>query len=121
MSSNENGFEDMSNHFGKLAKVDPGKISEKSLNEAADFYIKQVIPLIPVSKRKGKHAKDMMKVVVTDDGVEAVFEDDAFYWRFLDKGTTKFKALNFKEKAWQQNKEKIQDIMTRKLIEELGE
>lgn len=115
----DNGFEDMSNHFGKLSRVDPKKISEKSLQEAADFYVSKLIPLIPVSKRKGKHAKDMISVVTDDEGFKVIFEDDAFYWRFLDKGTTKIKALNFKDKTWQQNKGRIESIMTEKLLREL--
>lgn len=115
----DNGFEDMASHFGKLSQVDPKKISEESLQEAAEFYMSKLIPLIPVSKRNGKHAKNMASVVADDEGFKVVFEDDAFYWRFLDKGTTKIKALNFKEKTWQQNKGKIETIMTKKLLKEL--
>lgn len=121
MSNNNNGFEDMSKHFGKLAKVDPEKISKESLEAAAEFYIEKLIPNIPVSLFKKKHAKDQVKVEVVDDGINVVFEDTAFYWRFLENGTTNMKAVHFKAGTWDQNKEKIQDIMTNKLIEELGE
>lgn len=121
MSSNDNGFEDMANHFGKLAKADPEKISKESLKEAAETYVKELIPNIPVSLMKKKHAKDQVKVEVSDDEIKVVFEETVFYWRFLNNGTTNLKALHFKERTWEQNKEKIQDIMTNKLIEELGE
>lgn len=121
MSSNENGFEDMANHFGKLAKVDPEKISIQSLESAAEYYVEKLMPAIPTSLFKKKHARDQVKVVMLDDEVKVVFENTAFYWRFLDKGTTRLKALNFKDGTWEQNKIKIEDIMTRKLIEELGE
>lgn len=119
MPSNNNGFADMSKHFGKLAKVDPEKISKESLEEAANFYMEKLIPNIPVSLFDKKHARDQVKVEVVDDGIEVVFEGTAFYWRFIENGTVNIKATHFKQGTWEQNKEKIQDIMTRKLLEEL--
>lgn len=115
----DNGFEDMGNHLGKLAAVDIKKVSQNSLEEAANFYASELIPRIPVSVRRGKHAKDMLKVEVKDDRVVVLFEDDAFYWRFVEKGTSKMKATHFASGTWEQNKTKIQDIMASKLLKEL--
>ncbi|EDP67308.1 hypothetical protein CAT7_07448 [Carnobacterium sp. AT7] len=120
MSSNNNGFADMSKHFGKLVKVDVEKISLDSLQEAAEYYVEKMIPNIPVSLMKKKHAKDHIKVEIQDEQVAVIFEDTAFYWRFIENGTVNLKAQHFASGTWEQNQEKIQDIMTKKLIEELG-
>lgn len=115
----KNGFEEMGDHFGKLATVDIKKVSQDSLEAAAEFYIKKLIPNIPISARKGKHAKDQVKIEIRENEVSVIFADEAFYWRFLEKGTAKMKATHFASRTWEQNKNKIEDIMTNKLLKEL--
>ncbi|EME8146915.1 HK97 gp10 family phage protein [Enterococcus faecium] len=116
MLSNKNGFSEMSDYLGNLSKVDPKKISIESLEEAANFYMKQLLPKIPKSLLKKKHMKDHVKVVVEDDRVKVQFEETAFYWRFAENGTTKQKAQHFASGTYEQNKEKIEEIMTRKIL-----
>ena len=113
MLSNKNGFSEMSDYLGNLSKVDPKKISIESLEEAANFYMKQLLPKIPKSLLKKKHMKDHVKVVVEDDRVKVQFEDTAFYWRFAENGTTKQRAQHF---ASGTNKQQIEEIMTKKII-----
>lgn len=121
MPSDLNGFNDMANHFGKLSKVDVEKVSKESIQEAAEYYVDKMIPNIPMSLMNKKHARDQLLVEIQDDQVIVKFEDTAFYWRFLENGTKNLKAQHFASGTWEQNKEKIEDIMTKKLIEELGE
>ncbi|HFX3823002.1 TPA: HK97-gp10 family putative phage morphogenesis protein [Enterococcus faecium] len=116
MLGNKNGFSEMSDYLGNLSKVDPKKISIESLEEAANFYMKQLLPKIPKSLLKKKHMKDHVKVVVEDDRVKVQFEDTAFYWRFAENGTTKQRAQHFASGTYEQNKEKIEEIMTRKIL-----
>lgn len=120
MSSNNNGFSDMAKHFGQLSKVDVDKVSMESIQEAAEYYIEKMIPKIPVSLMNKKHARDQLIVDIQDDQVVVMFEETAFYWRFLENGTNKLKAQHFASGTWEQHKEKIEDIMTKKLIKELG-
>ena len=54
MLSNKNGFSEMSDYLGNLSKVDPKKISIESLEEAANFYMKQLLPKIPKSYEQNK-------------------------------------------------------------------
>ena len=43
MPSNKNGFSEISDYLGNLSKVDPKKLSLESLEEAANFYLKQLL------------------------------------------------------------------------------
>ncbi|QED60548.1 HK97 gp10 family phage protein [Enterococcus durans] len=116
MANNTNGFADMADYLGNLSKVDPKKISIESLEEAANFYLKQLLPNIPKSLLKKKHMNEQIKVVVENDQVKVQFEETAFYWRFAENGTTKQRAQHFASGTYEQNKEKIEEIMTRKIL-----
>ena len=116
MENNTNGFADMADYLGNLSKVDPKKISIESLEEAANFYLKQLLPNIPKSLLKKKHMNEQIKVVVENDQVKVQFEETAFYWRFAENGTTKQRAQHFASGTYEQNKEKIEEIMTRKIL-----
>ncbi len=78
MPSNKNGFSEISDYLGNLSKVDPKKLSLESLEEAANFYLKQLLPNIPKSLLKKKHMRDQIKVVVENDQVKVQFEETAF-------------------------------------------
>ena len=119
MSSNNNGFQEMADYSSRLARVDPKKITLESLEEAANFFVEKLFPNIPKSLMKKKHMKDHVKVEVSEDKVTIYFDGTAFYWRFVENGTTKIKAVHFVEGTWQQNKEMIENIMTQKLFKEL--
>lgn len=113
----KNGFEDMADYFGTLSKVNMKKVSQQSLEEAAEFYMKQLIPKIPESLKTGKHMKDQVIVTIEDDGVKVAFEDTAYYWRFVENGTTDQKAQLFASKTYQINREKIEALMVKKILE----
>ncbi|OJG57021.1 hypothetical protein RV08_GL002256 [Enterococcus mundtii] len=106
----------MADYLGNLAKVDPKQISMESLEEAANFYLKNLMPNIPKSLIKKEHMKDHVKVVIDKDSVKVQFEDTAFYWRFAENGTTNQKAQHFASGTYEQNKERIEDIMTKKIL-----
>lgn len=116
MANNNNGFADLADYFGELSKVDPKKLSLESLEDAASFYLEKLLPRIPRSLMKKKHMKDQIKVVVEDERVKVQFDGTAFYWRFAENGTVNQKAQHFASGTYEQYKEKIEDIMTKKII-----
>ncbi|ENZ5632718.1 HK97-gp10 family putative phage morphogenesis protein [Enterococcus hirae] len=116
MLSNKNGFSEMSDYLGNLSRVNPKKITLESLEDAANFYLKQLLPNIPKSLLKKKHMNEQIKVVVENDQVKVQFEETAFYWRFAENGTTKQRAQHFASGTYEQNKETIEEIMTKKII-----
>lgn len=120
MPSNKNGFAEMSDILGELSRVDPVKVSLESLEEAANFYVDKMLPRIPKSLMKRKHMRDQIKVVVEKDRVIVAFEDTAYYWRFAENGTTNQRAQNFASGAYEQNKNKIEEIMTQKIMDLWG-
>ncbi|MGP9025890.1 HK97-gp10 family putative phage morphogenesis protein [Candidatus Enterococcus leclercqii] len=120
MPSNNNGFADMADILGELSRVDPVKVSLESLEEAANFYVEKMLPHIPKSLMKRKHMRDHIKVLIEKDRVRVAFEDTAFYWRFPENGTTKQKAQNFASGTYEQNKNKIEEIMTQKIMDLWG-
>ena len=117
MPSNKNGFSEISDYLGNLSRVDPKKLSLESLEEAAKFYLEHLLPNIPKSLLKKKHMSEQIKVVVEEDRVKVQFEETAFYWRFTENGTTKQKAQHFASGTYEQNKEKIEEIMTNKILD----
>ncbi|PQG64969.1 hypothetical protein CUS28_05615 [Enterococcus faecium] len=117
MPSNKNGFSEISDYLGNLSRVDPKKLSLESLEEAAKFYLEQLLPNIPKSLLKKKHMSEQIKVVVEEDRVKVQFEETAFYWRFAENGATKKKAQHFASGTYEQNKEKIEEIMTKKILD----
>ena len=117
MAKNNNGFQEMSDYLGKLAEVDPVQVTLESLTEAANFYLEQMLPVIPKSLLKKKHAADHVKVDVEKDYVQVVFEDTAFYWRFPENGTVNQKAQHFASGTFSKNKTRIEDIMTNKILD----
>lgn len=120
MPSNKNGFAEMSDILGELSRVDPVKVSLESLEEAANFYVDKMLPRIPKSLMKRKHMRDQIKVVVEKDRVRVTFEDTAYYWRFAENGTTNQRAQNFASGTYEQNKNKIEEIMTQKIMDLWG-
>lgn len=117
MSSNNNGFQDMADYLGTLAQVDSTKLSLESLQDAANFYVSKLIPVVPKSLLKKKHMADQLKVEVEDDRVIVAFDGAAFYWRFAENGTKNQKAQHFASGAFEQNKTEIENLMTKKIIE----
>lgn len=117
MAANNNGFKDMSDHLGNLAKVDPVRLSLESLQEAASFYVSKLIPVIPKSLLKKKHMADQVKVEVEDDRVIVAFDGAAFYWRFAENGTKNQRGQHFASGTFEQNKTEIEDLMVKKIID----
>lgn len=115
-SNNKNGFAEIADFLGTLSKVDPKKLSLDALEEAANFYLEKLLPRIPKSLLKKKHMREQIKVVVEDERVKVQFEDTFFYWRFAENGTSKQRAQHFASGTYEQNKEKIEEIMTRKIL-----
>lgn len=117
MSKGSNGFADMADYLGKLSQVDHKKVSIQSLELAANFYMKQLIPRIPKSLLRKKHMAQQVKIVIAEDQVKVVFEDTAFYWRFAENGTVNQRAQHFASGTYEQNKTKIEQLMTEKIME----
>lgn len=117
MANNNNGFKDMADYLGKLSQVDIKKVSFESLEEAADFYVKKLLPNIPKSLMKKEHMADHVKVEISDDRVSVYFEDTSFYWRFAENGTVNQKAQHFASGTYETSKNEIEKIMTKKIID----
>lgn len=113
----DNGFQEMADYLGRLTEVDPVQITLESLTDTAEFYLEQLLPVVPESLLKKKHAKDHVKVDVQKDYVQVVFEDTAFYWRFPENGTINQKAQHFASGTYEKNKTKIEEIMTQKILD----
>lgn len=116
MSSKDNGFADMGDYLGKLSQVDPKKVSMKSLEKAANFYMQQLLPNIPKSLFKKNHMGEKVSVVIADDSVKVVFGKTAFYWRFPENGTVNQRAQHFASGTYEQNKATIEKIMTQDIV-----
>nr|WP_172503093.1 HK97-gp10 family putative phage morphogenesis protein [Enterococcus faecalis] len=105
-------------HLGTIAEVTE-EITKESLEEAANFYLNKLLPKVHKSLLKKKHMRDQLKVEVTNEGVEVVFEDTAFYWRFAENGTVNQKAQHFASGTFEQYKSQIEMIMTKKIMNKM--
>lgn len=114
----DNGFLDMSDHFGNLAKV-TDTVTLESLEKAANFYVSKLLPKIPVSLKKKKHMKDQIKVEIVEEEIIVKFDDTKFYWRFAENGTVNQKAQHFASGTFEQYKDQIESIMTKKVMDNM--
>lgn len=118
MSNNNNGFADMADRLGKLARVTEA-VTIESLTNAAEFFVEKLLPNIPRSLLRKKHAADYVKVIIEDNQVRVIFEDTAFYWRFAENGTVNQRAQHFASGTFEQHKTNIENLMARKIIEQM--
>lgn len=108
----------MSDHLGTLSNIS-GQIALEALEEAASFFVDKLVPNIPKSLLKKEHMKDHVAVEIKDDEVLVSFEDTNFYWRFAENGTVNQRAQHFASGTFEQNKNRIEDIMTKKILDEM--
>ncbi|WP_221774464.1 HK97-gp10 family putative phage morphogenesis protein [Listeria booriae] len=118
MSENNNGFEDAMFQLNGLMKVDD-KVSMGALQDAAEFFAAKLRPAIPKSILRKSHMKDMLEVVVKDDRIQVVFQGKAFYWYFIEHGTSKMRAKPFVVPTFETNKKQIENIMVGKIMKEM--
>lgn len=112
----DNGFEDLEK---QLKQINLGKsVVKSSLEEAADFYLQQLKPNIPVWGN-GHHARNDLSVKINDDNVQVVFGEKSFYWHFVENGTKNQRGQHFARNTLEQNKSKIEQIMLKKIESEL--
>ena len=114
--ADKNGFKDVADYLGKIMRADPQKVSIESLTNAANFYTEKLIPKIPKSLMKKEHMRDHVKVVVEEDQVKVVFDDTAFYWRFVENGTPNQRAQHFASGTFEQYREQIEKLMTEQIM-----
>ncbi|MCJ7840507.1 HK97 gp10 family phage protein [Lederbergia sp. NSJ-179] len=125
MPANNNGFADMLKEMKTLLKVDK-KVTLDVLEEAAEYFAKQLKPRIPTSNRNTRHIRDSLKVVVKGDMVQVVFGDDAWYWHLAEHGHKKrngrgrVKGRHFVQNTWDAESEKVANIMADKIIKKMG-
>lgn len=55
-----NGFSDMSDYLGNIAKVTE-EVTQQSLEEAATFYLNKLLPKVPKSLLKKEHMRNAHK------------------------------------------------------------
>ncbi|WP_024748181.1 HK97-gp10 family putative phage morphogenesis protein [Levilactobacillus namurensis] len=120
MSSN--GFEDFSKILSKI-KVDKAT-TDGALQAGADEYVKALRPRLPsdpsasMAKRYGPMSRNL-KTFKRNDSVAVTF-GDSFWWRFVDKGTPTIAAQNFTRTTLDSNKKRIGQLMTKKIMKEMG-
>ncbi|EAG8700719.1 HK97 gp10 family phage protein [Listeria monocytogenes] len=116
--NNHNGFDDMVKKFDKLSNVSE-KLTLDVLEEAAEFFVKVLKPNIPISLRNRRHLQESLKIKIEGDTVVVYFDDNSFYWRFVENGTSKQRAQNFVKSTYAQNKNKIEKIMLSKIVKKM--
>lgn len=109
-----NGFENMAKQLSDI-KINQA-VAVSALEQAADFYLKRLLPRIPESKFTRKHARQHIHVKISGDEVHVAFDDEGWYWFFPENGTIHQKAQHFARGTYQQNRAKIEQIMQQKII-----
>lgn len=113
--SDGNGFSDMADYLGTLSNIKK-EVSLNALEKAADFYLEKLKPNIPTSVLNKKHMNNQINVEVRNSEVVVIFDEEAFYWRFVENGTVNQKAQHFASGTYEQNKKQIERIMQEKII-----
>lgn len=120
---NNNGFADALKQMKTLLKVNE-KVTIEVLEEAANYFADKLRPRIPRSKRNKKHLADLLKVVVKKDMVQVVFENEGWYWHFVEHGHKKVgggrvKGRHFVRNTWDAESKRIEEIMLNKITEKM--
>ncbi|TMU85489.1 HK97 gp10 family phage protein [Bacillus sp. BHET2] len=125
MAFNNNGFADALKEINTLIKVNKS-VELDVLEQAAEYFVKQLRPRIPKSSQNGMHLRDALKVVVHDDHVSVEFEDWAFYWHLVEhghkkaSGRGKIKGRHFVQNTFDADGDKIADIMANEIVKKMG-
>lgn len=125
MAANNNGFVDALKEINTLLKVDK-KVELSVLEEAAEYFVQKLKPIIKASDRNKKHLRDSLKVVVKGDRVSVEFEDDAWYWYLVEhghkkaNGKGKVKGQHFVQNTFDMEGGKIAEIMANEIINKMG-
>lgn len=121
---NNNGFADMLKQTKKLLNVDK-QVTLSVLEEAADFFAKELRTKIPESNRNTRRLRNQLKVVIKGDKVRVVFEDAGWYWHLVEHGHKKrggrgrVKGQHFVRNTWDATNNKIEQIMLDKIIQKM--
>ncbi|OAK72687.1 HK97-gp10 family putative phage morphogenesis protein [Lederbergia galactosidilytica] len=124
MTANNNGFADMLKEMKTLLKVDE-KVTLDVLEEAAEYFAKQLKPRIPKTARNKKHLIDTLKVVVKGDEVQVIFDDESWYWHLAEHGHRKrggrgrVRGAHFVQNTWDAENEKLANMMADKIIKKM--
>lgn len=122
--NNNNGFADALKQMKTLLRVDE-KVTLAVLEEAAEYFAKQLKAKIPLSDRKTQHLRESLKVVVKGDEVQVIFEDVGWYWHLVEHGHKKrngrgrVRGRHFVRNTWDAEGEKIKKIMLDKIIKKM--
>ncbi len=111
-----NGFQD----FQKIIKninVEKSQVLVAQ-KEAANFYMQKLRPNIPKSVMAKHHMAGDLSVKVDGDEVKVMIGD--WYWRFPENGTVHQRAQHFARNTLQSNEKQIEDIMVKKILNEMG-
>lgn len=120
---NNNGFADALDKLNTLIQIDR-KVELAVLEEAADYFVQQLKPLIPVGQGSS-HLKDELKVVVKNDIVQVQFSNKAWYWHLAEHGHKKangkgrVKGRHFVRNTIDRHGEKIAEMMATKIIKKM--
>ena len=121
---NNNGFADALKQTKRLLKVNE-KVSLAILEEAAEYFAKQLENRIPVSNRQSKHLRDQLRVKIVGDKVQVLFEQDGWYWHLVEHGHKKrggkgrVKGRHYVRNTWDAENRKIEEIMLNKIIKKM--
>lgn len=122
-------FEGMDELLRKLAELGEkgGRIENEALKEAGEYLAEEIRKEAPRSKLNREiHLQDDITCsnVKTKDGQKYVevgpTKETAWRAKFVEFGTVKMRANPFMSRAYEKNKEKIQEIIRQKLKEGLG-
>ncbi|EAC7998116.1 hypothetical protein HU17_00080 [Listeria monocytogenes] len=120
MMVNNNGFADAAKKLDRLSKINNHTIL-LTLEEAAIYFANVLRPNIPRANRNSKHLNTLINVKIEDNQVIVYFESDGFYWRFVEHGSVHQRAQNFIKSTYMSNRDKIEKIMTNKILKKLEE
>lgn len=121
---NNNGFEDMSAFLGSI-HIDK-ELSDTTLKKGADSFAEWLRPNIPKggnawNTRRYGHMADQSQVVKTDAGYDVTF-GDAFWWHFVENGTSgehPQRAQNFVHGTFSQRWQELQHMLQEEAAQKL--
>lgn len=124
--TNNNGFEDMAKRLSGM-RIDE-KTSKEGLVNAAELFVDKLNPVLPNNPNAPLAQvygtlRDKLQTVDKGDHVQVTF-GDAFWWLFLEHGTSPknhqgIRARNYVHNTFAANKESIKQAMVKPTMDSL--
>lgn len=120
---NNNGFEDALKQMKTLIDVNE-TVAMESLEEAANYFVETLRPLLLRSTIDKQHMADGLTLKIEKEKIVVYFEEHAFYWYMKENGhkagKKRVRGTHTIKNTLDRESKRIENIMLTKITKKMG-